>query len=346
VNYYNENHPQTAAWLRELVNAKEIPIGKVDERSIEDVSQIDLAGYNQCHFFAGIGGWPVALHLARWPEDEAVWTGSCPCQPLSCAGKRKGHADERHLWPAFYRLIAECKPSTIFGEQVAGPDGREWLAGIRVDLEGIGYAVGAADLCAASVGAPHPRQRLYWVAHSNGAGLARRSEQSARKECQTIERGGDASGMADATGNGLAGASINGVLPHKDGATHKGNDHNHKPDDDRKTDRVVQSDSARLQSGRETSTTAGHRRPALPANFWSDAREVEMCHPRTGERCKRRISSEPCFFPLADGLQAARVEILRGAGNAIVPQVAAKFIEAARDALKLTATAVPSRHHQ
>ncbi|KKK66801.1 hypothetical protein LCGC14_2960470, partial [marine sediment metagenome] len=80
-----------------------------------------------------------------------------------------GHADERHLWPAFYDLIAECRPPVVLGEQVASKDGREWLAGVRADLEALGYAVGAADLCAACVGAPHIRQRLWWVA--NGACL-------------------------------------------------------------------------------------------------------------------------------------------------------------------------------
>lgn len=124
----------------------------------------DVAGYTQCHFFAGIAGWSYALRLAGWDDDAPVWTGSCPCQPLSVAGQRKGHADQRHLWPAFYKLISECRPATVFGEQVASKDGREWLAGVRADLESAGYAVGCADLCAAGVGAPHTRNRLYWVA--------------------------------------------------------------------------------------------------------------------------------------------------------------------------------------
>lgn len=165
MNYYNEFDPHAAAWLRELISENLIPQGHVDTRSITEVSPADLSGFTQCHFFAGIGGWSEALRLAGWPADRPVWTGSCPCQPLSCAGLGKGHADERHLWPAFYRLIAECRPPTVFGEQVASRDGREWLAGVRADLEGVGYAVGAADLCAAGVGAPHIRQRLCWVAN-------------------------------------------------------------------------------------------------------------------------------------------------------------------------------------
>ena len=163
--YYNEFDPYAAAWLRDLIAAGEIAPGDVDERSITDVPASDLTGYTQCHFFAGIGGWSLALRLAGWPDDRRVWTGSCPCQPLSSAGQRKGHADERHLWPTFYSLIVERTPPVVFGEQVASQDGREWLAGVRADLEALGYACGAADLCAAGVGAPHRRQRIFWVAN-------------------------------------------------------------------------------------------------------------------------------------------------------------------------------------
>lgn len=162
--YYNENDPFAVRWLRNLIAKNLITPGDVDERSIVDVGPDDLKGYVQCHFFAGIGGWSYALRLAGWPDDRPVWTGSCPCQSLSSIGKRKGHADKRHLWPAFYSLISERKPSAVFGEQTAAKDGREWLAGVRADLEHLGYAVGAADLCAAGIGAPHIRQRLYWVA--------------------------------------------------------------------------------------------------------------------------------------------------------------------------------------
>ena len=161
--YYNEIDPFAASWLRELIKADLIAAGDVDERSIVDVSADDVRGYTQAHFFAGIGGWDYALKLAGWGSEPA-WTGSCPCQPLSSAGKRQGHADRRHLWPAFYRLIAECRPPVVFGEQVASADGREWFAGVRVDLETLEYACGCADLCAASVGSPQVRQRLYWVA--------------------------------------------------------------------------------------------------------------------------------------------------------------------------------------
>ncbi len=81
--YYNEFDPAAEAWLRELIKAGEIAPGDVDTRSIEDVRPSDLRGYTQCHFFAGIGGWSLALRMAGWPDDRPVWTGSCPCQPFT-----------------------------------------------------------------------------------------------------------------------------------------------------------------------------------------------------------------------------------------------------------------------
>lgn len=165
-NYYNEFDPFAAACLRELINDGQIPDGDVDERSIEDVSPNDLSGYTQCHFFAGIGGWSLALRIAGVPDSCPIWTGSCPCQPFSQAGSGNGINDPRHLWPHFAWLIRQCKPAKVAGEQVASKAGRSWLAGVRADLEALGYAVAGADLCAAGVGAPHIRQRLYWIADS------------------------------------------------------------------------------------------------------------------------------------------------------------------------------------
>jgi len=188
--YYNEIDKYCCQWLRNLIDAGHILAGDVDERDIKDVAPDDLKGYGQLHFFAGVGGWAYAARLAGWPDDKPMWTGSCPCQPFSLAGKRKGNEDERHLWPEFARLIRECKPSIVFGEQVAGSDGRKWLNGVRLDLEEMGYAVGAADLCAASVGAPHIRQRLWWIADSDGSGWKRQgSPQSAQWDSDFVAAG-------------------------------------------------------------------------------------------------------------------------------------------------------------
>lgn len=171
--YYNEHDKSAAEWLRELIKAGVITDGTVDERSIEDVVPAELAEFDRCHFFAGIGVWDHALTRAGWPDDRRVWTGSCPCQPFSAAGKGDGFADERHLWPAWFHLIEQCRPRTIFGEQVSSKDTLRWIDLVHADLEGALYTVGAADLCSPSVGAPHIRQRLYFVAESSGERFSR-----------------------------------------------------------------------------------------------------------------------------------------------------------------------------
>jgi DNA (cytosine-5)-methyltransferase 1 len=221
VNYYNEIDAYAADWLRMLMVMGHIPMGDVDTRSIVDVSPDDLKGYTQCHFFAGIGGWSYALQLAGWSEDKPVWTGSCPCQPFSAAGKQKGEKDERHLWPEFQRLIAQCRPPVVFGEQVASKLGRTWLAGVRTDLEALGYGVGAADLCAAGVGAPHIRQRLWWVASSGvakpeGRGCGGRTDEPGREQEARVAAGrgseGGSGGLADADAAGSGEQRRSGLL--------------------------------------------------------------------------------------------------------------------------------------
>lgn len=237
--FYNDNDRFAAAWLRELIKDGLLPEGEVNETSITELKPGNITT-TQAHFFAGIGGWPYALQLAGWPTSAPVWTGSCPCQPFSIAGKRRGNQDERHLWPEWFRLIRECRPPVVFGEQVSGKAGLNWLDEVFADLEACGYAVGAADLPAAGVGIDQKRQRLYWVG----------------------------------------------------------------------------SDSNPKCCGRE------RFKPAKKTVGWS-RQEFE----RLVQEAIRLSVSAGNFGALSDGLPN-RVGLLRGAGNAIVPQVAAQFIKA------------------
>jgi DNA (cytosine-5)-methyltransferase 1 len=165
--YYNEFDAGKAAWLRNLIEEGLIAHGIVDERSIEAVEPGDLAGFDQCHFFAGIGLWSLCLRRAGWPDDRPVWTGSCPCGPFSVAGKGLGFADPRHLWPQWFRLIRERRPVVLFGEQ--SDAAVEWIDLVSTDLEGFGYAVGSPDIPAAGFGGAHRRQRFGFVADADNA---------------------------------------------------------------------------------------------------------------------------------------------------------------------------------
>ncbi|MER5003297.1 DNA cytosine methyltransferase [Atlantibacter hermannii] len=195
--YYNEIDPFAAQWLRNLIAGGHIAPGEVDERSIEDVTPDDLRGFTQCHFFAGIGVWSHSLRLAGWPDDKPVWTGSCPCQPFSAAGKGDGFADERHLWPAFFHLISECRPKHVFGEQVAAGGANVWFDLVQADLEGMGYAFGIVPFPAASIGAPNIRERAFWVAHAGSEHESATGNQTGLAACR---RCGSVDGMADAGG--------------------------------------------------------------------------------------------------------------------------------------------------
>ncbi|HHT0484554.1 TPA: DNA cytosine methyltransferase [Klebsiella pneumoniae] len=198
--YYNEIDPFAAQWLRNLIAAGHIAPGEVDERSIEDVTPDDLRGFTQCHFFAGIGVWSHSLRLAGWPDDRPVWTGSCPCQPFSAAGKGDGFADERHLWPHFFHLISERRPQHVFGEQVAAGNANVWFDLVQADLEGMGYAFGLVPFTSAGIGAPHIRERAYWVAESAG--------EQHQKLLPGLEKGdGEEGGWSPAQSTGLCSAS-------------------------------------------------------------------------------------------------------------------------------------------
>lgn len=208
---YNEIDPFAAQWLRNLIAAGHIAPGEVDERSIEDVRPDDLRGFTQCHFFAGIGVWSHSLRLAGWPDDRPVWTGSCPCQPFSAAGKGDGFADERHLWPHFFHLISERRPQHVFGEQVASGNASTWFDLVQADLEGVGYAFGLVPFTSAGVGAPHIRERAYWVAHANSV-ISDRGWDVRTPGRDEYSNGGDDVRLAD------AGGEYKGSARNKEGA--------------------------------------------------------------------------------------------------------------------------------
>ncbi len=299
MNYYNENDPKAAAWLRELIKAGHIPEGEVDERSVEDVTVSALIGYTQHHFFAGIGGWSLALKLAGWPDDRVVWTGSCPCQPFSAAGKRAGTSDERHLWPAFHWLIKQYRPDCVFGEQVASKDGIAWLDLVSTDMEGEGYAIAPIVFPACGVGAFHKRERLWFVGDSRGERARRDAGTISKTERETHLRSID-NGVIDAS-EGMADSHLSGK--HQRSSSGEQSFHNENSKLVRMADPPC---DGRVARGSESN--------------WRGAQWY---------RCKdgKYRAIEPSVQPLAHGVPH-RMGRLRGYGNAIVPQVAAQVIGA------------------
>lgn len=299
--YYNEIDAYAAQWLRNLIEAGHIAKGDVDTRSIVDVQPEDLKGYKQCHFFAGIGVWSYALRQAGWSDDREVWTGSCPCQPFSSAGKGKGFDDERHLWPEMFRLIAACKPSVVFGEQVASKDGLSWLDSVQADLEGANYSSAAADLCAAGVGAPHIRQRLYWVAHCD--------HKRSTREYTLLQRQESGRNKQDFVEVAWSGETIKLAYAQYDGHSRS---------------QAYETESSSYRTGdRVPDRSVGGLRKTNPGPTNDHWRDADWLFCRDGKW--RPV--EPGTFPLAHGAPA-KVGRLRAYGNAIVPQVAQTFIEA------------------
>lgn len=338
---YNEIEPYCQKWLSNLVNAGHIADGAIIPRSIKELTAADVKHARQAHYFAGLGAWSYALRLAGWPDGRPVWTGSCPCQPFSAAGKGGGFGDERHLWPDWFRLIEECRPPVVFGEQVASADGLRWFDLVYADLERAGYTVGAAVLPAASVGAPHGRHRLWFgayraesctvgVGNSDRAGLGeRRGAIAVSPELAPAEHGGSVAGVgqADARRGGMErGGGFGGP---------------------RSASREDEGEAREWKRGRVAAGAGGASgivadalrdgpspRPRIagslheteqlagPRGFghWSD---VEWLPCRDG----KARPAKPGIFPLASRAPA-RVARLRAAGNAIVPQVAAAFIRA------------------
>jgi len=307
--YYNEIDPFMAEWLRNLIAGGQIAPGVVDERSIEDVAPDDLRGFIQCHFFAGLGGWSYALRLAGWPDNKPVWTASCPCQPFSQSGKGTGFDDPRHLWPHFAWQARQCRPVRIFGEQSASGRANAWFDLVQNDLENMGYSFGLVPFPSACVGAPHERDRAYWVADSDS-----QHKPTTRNPARA------ANGIRSSPDGGMAHA-----------------DHHRQQSGERRGSRDKPPE-ARNNIGRSCPNAGG--RPGPVNGFWGDA---DWLSRRDGRWCP----AEPGTFPLVDGVSARlgrvqpavsrmagrnRAGRIKGYGNAINPHAAAEFIRAYMEA--------------
>ena len=373
MNFYNDIDKNAAAWTQQLITNKLIPDGVMLCKSITDIQPHELDGFTQAHFFNGISGWARALDLAGWPATRPIWCASLPCQPFSCAGKGEGVNDERHLWPVFFQLVKACTPVVIVGEQVAAAIGHGWLDGVFADLEGEGYTCGAVIVGAHSVKSPHRRQRIYWVARrveDTNSGLRRTSDATGADSGSTAPDAYSGSGETGSMGHpDGAGCPAHGTVPigteqgtlqspvagASDGSmahTQHGRCEQRdtgirtvpEPDKDGRTRDTLREG---LEAERTVETGSC---PGLLEEFWGNT--WHHCRDNKWRRIPATADVERVFLGMAPGLQSTvddiglaslgfplsktipnRVALLKGYGNAIVPQVAAEFLKTVMDIL-------------
>ena len=279
------------------------------------------------------------------PSRPDVICGGFPCQPFSQAGKQRAQDDPRHLWPEMFRLIRECRPTWVVGENVAGII-KLGLDEVLADLEGEGYATRTFNIPACAVGAPHLRQRLWIVAHSDsesepdkpldgGAGARQLgfefggSEAAPHGPDPDSQRGNRAAGKQGAAGRKIT----SGNRPYVADPQHEGDGGRRLsgPREDKGKNGQGSSDQswgcgetlADPRCDTEGSCKGVQRGAAKRSKGSFDAGDGGDIRP------EEWWAVEPDVGRLVDGLPN-RVPQLRALGNSIVPQIAQEIGQAIR----------------
>ena len=254
-----------------------------------------------------------------------IITGGFPCQPYSMAGKRKGKDDDRHLWPEMLRCIREVQPTWVVGENVLGLvnwDGGLVFHEVQADLEAQGYEVQPYVLPAASVNAPHLRQRVFFVAYSNNQGGCGEPREVPIKDGEVSERNNHAepshpgvkSYATDPSGKGLEGGTGESIQGRVTRFTKCSNDGN-----------VTDSDSEVLEYRHGKGEAIERAIKEERTKSFSSPREWET-FPTVSPICSRNDG----LSNRLDGITFPkwRNESIKAAGNAIVPQVVHQIFKA------------------
>lgn len=364
MHYYNEHNAYRAAVLRERIAEGLLPKGVVDERDIQTVPDEDFLGYEQVHLFAGIGGFPLGLRLAGFPEWRRIVGGGFPCQDISNAGKRAGITGTRsRLWREMVRCIRVVRPELVFVENVAALLCRG-MGEVLGDLAEVGYDARGDCVSAADVGAPHLRRRIWIlaypareevVAHAIGDGVRHESIAEQWRGGAAITRdlgeivadtarhlrgtlGDDGSEPFDRRDSLLADATergqpVRGESPEQNGFAPRGS--------------AVMADSAETRCGAGECCASGTprnetRRPQ-PERLCTDVANASgggfevraaipgLCAAEPGRERRGRFGNgggwpvEPNVGRVAHGVPR-RVDRLAALGDAIVPQCAAEAV--------------------
>lgn len=172
MHYYNEIDPYCCDVLRARIADGSLPNGFVDQRDIREVQPADLAGYVQCHFFAGIGGFPLGIKWAG-AEHIPIWTGGFPCQDISNANHAGKGIDgpKSGLWRELYRLVRKVRPERLLVENVANLLNRGFGTVLR-DLAACGRDAEWDVFPACAFGADIIRERLFIYSQPQSFGRA------------------------------------------------------------------------------------------------------------------------------------------------------------------------------
>ena len=259
-------------------------------------------------------------------ESIDIITGGYPCQPFSVAGNKKGVEDPRHLWPEYFRLIKECRPTWIIGENVAGHI-KLGLDAVQEDLESEGYAFRTFSISASSIGAPHQRERVWTMAYSERNGFLasekrRSTEETIRQQPQgenntfNIERAGSIPVSTSDVEDARRGSWREQFTRNKESTgrgtsekTEWSTDTNTSPGPGEGTETMANTSSIKSHVGENIQHTSTGNRQGKTGRESS-----------SGEPNRNWWDFEPDVGRVADGVPD-RTHRLKALGNAVVPQI-------------------------
>ena len=262
-----------------------------------------------------------------------IITGGYPCQPFSVAGNKKGEQDPRHLWPEYFRLVQECRPTWVIGENVGGHI-KLGLDTVLKDLESEGYSARTFSISASSIGANHKRERVWIVANSNDR-LSKQSNEEVRTGGNTFDNGN--SDMANSNIERLEGSNRSLSSEHERDKRRDSHEHSdekimanssserlerhrreYKLREDSEEGKVSRSSEDVANS--ERIRQQGPGKPIGPSNTKTNSNGKTSWFNHGSERKEGWWDVEPNVGRVAHGIPN-RVDRLKSLGNSLIPHI-------------------------